>query len=263
MQRLPSFNSPSSPSASASSNCPVADSTDQEKEGRKKHPPPTSTSTLGSVPTFTTPSNTTTTSTTDAELDTDVSVLAAAAAAKAAGEAYNRVTITGRKAYDSRRISEAPAWRHELSIPNLASIAPFSDFATSFSPASTTGAIRQSSLSTAGSPRGLSASTRGLPQTPIPAKRPSAPFRGEPVMHPSPIKKARTGASPPRKVELPNQAANLEPSARGKQQGPLSPLFFSHRQRGTFIVRPAFPQPILLFLCFHVCERTRLAVSRP
>ncbi|KAJ9428491.1 hypothetical protein QL093DRAFT_2136854 [Fusarium oxysporum] len=224
MQRLPSFNSPSSPSASASSNCPVADSTDQEKE----------------VPTFTTPSNTTTTSTTDAELDTDVSVLAAAAA-KAAGEAYNRVTITGRKAYDSRRISEAPAWRHELSIPNLASIAPFSDFATSFSPASTTGAIRQSSLSTAGSPRGLSASTRGLPQTPIPAKRPSAPFRGEPVMHPSPIKKARTGASPPRKVELPNQAANLEPSARGKQQGPLSPLFFSHTP-ARHVHRPAsFP----------------------
>ncbi|KAF5629259.1 Hybrid signal transduction histidine kinase K [Fusarium sp. NRRL 52700] len=243
MQQLPSFNSPSSPSVSASSNCPVADSTDQEKEGHKKHPPPpppTSTSTSGSVPTFTTPRNTTPTSTTNAELDTDVSVLAAAAA-KATREAYNRVTITGRKAYDSRRISEASAWRHDLSIPNLASIAPFSDFTTSFSPASTTGVIHQSSLSTAGSPRGLSASTRGLPQTPIPAKRPSAPSRGEPVMHPSPIKKARTGASPPRKVELPNQTVNLDPSARAKQQGPLSPLFFSHTP-ARHVHRPAsFP----------------------
>ncbi|RBR11816.1 uncharacterized protein FIESC28_08855 [Fusarium coffeatum] len=247
MQQLSSFNSPSSPSAS--SNRPNADSVNQEEEGQKKnqqqqrhqnHPHHyfASTSTSAEVPTFAT-STTATSNTTNTELNTSASLFAAAN--NAVGRAYDRVAASGRTTNDYRRTSEVPAWRQDLNLPNLASIVPSPDLVNSFSTASTTGAIHQSSLSTAGSPRGPSAFTRGLPQTPIPAKRPSAPTRGEPVMHPSPIKKARTGASPPRKVELPNKTANLDPSARGKQQGPLSPLFFSHTP-ARHVHRPAsFP----------------------
>ena len=247
MQQLSSFNSPSSPSAS--SNRPNAGSVNQEEEGQKKnqqqqrhqnHPHHyfASTSTSAEVPTFAT-STTATSNTTNTELNTNASLFAAAN--NAVGKAYDRVAASGRTTNDYRRTSEVPAWRQDLNLPNLASIVPSPDLVNSFSTASTTGAIHQSSLSTAGSPRGPSAFTRGLPQTPIPAKRPSAPTRGEPVMHPSPIKKARTGASPPRKVELPNKTANLDPSARGKQQGPLSPLFFSHTP-ARHVHRPAsFP----------------------
>lgn len=46
-------------------------------------------------------------------------------------------------------------------------------------------------------------------------------------MKPSPVKKARTGASPPRKVELPKPASKLQ-AARAPADGPVSPLFFSH-----------------------------------
>ncbi|UZP33232.1 hypothetical protein NXS19_001048 [Fusarium pseudograminearum] len=240
MQQLSSFNSPSSPSAS--SNRSVADSVSQEEEGptqnRQQHHSFATTSAQADVPTFAT-STIATSSTTNTEVDTSASLFAAAN--NAVGRAYDRVAASGRTAHDYRRTSEVPAWRQDLSIPNLASIVPLSDLANSFSAASTTGAIHQSSLSTAGSPRGPSASTRGLPSSPIPSKRPSAPARGEPVMHPSPIKKARTGASPPRKVELPNKTTGLDPSARGKQQGPLSPLFFSHTP-ARHVHRPAsFP----------------------
>ncbi|KAM0564582.1 hypothetical protein ACHAPJ_000797 [Fusarium lateritium] len=242
MQRLSSFNSPSS--SSASSNCPVTsavvnDPIDPEEEDhhRRHHRPPATTSiSAPAVPTFAAWS---TTRTTNTEVDTNASALATATAA--VGEAYNKLTTAGRTAHDSPRHTEVAAWRQDLNIPNLASNVPLSDSATSFLTTSITGAIHQSSLSTAGSPRGLSASRRGLPQTPIPAKRPSAPTKGESIMHPSPIKKARTGASPPRKVELPNQAAGLHPSGRGKQDGPLSPLFFSHTP-ARHVHRPAsFP----------------------
>ncbi|KAH7256664.1 hypothetical protein BKA59DRAFT_81231 [Fusarium tricinctum] len=242
MQRFSSFNSPSSPSASASLNCPVADSTNQEEEDhhRHQHHPPASTSAPESVPTLATSNTTTITATTKTELDANVSVLSAATSA--VGEAHSKVTASGRNAHDSSSTSKAPAWRQDFNIPQLAFNVPLSDVAISPSTTSTTGAIRQSSSSTAGSPRGFSASILGLPQTPISAKRPSAaPIQGEPVMHPSPIKKARTGASPPRKVELPNQNASLDPSKRGKQQGPLSPLFFSHTS-SRHVHRPAsFP----------------------
>ncbi|KAF5663098.1 sensory transduction histidine kinase [Fusarium heterosporum] len=249
MQRFSSFNSPSSPSVSASNSTsnsasnsasnstslyrPVADSTDQKEKGH--HSP--SNSLPESVPTLATPSTTTTSSTTKSDFDTNISPLAAATSA--VGDASNKVTISGRATHDSCSTSKVPAWRQDFNTPQLAFNVPSSDSATSFS---TTGAIHQSSLSTVGSPRGLSASTRGLPQSPIPAKRPSAtPIQGEPVMHPSPIKKARTGASPPRKVDLPKQNANLDPSGRGKQQGPLSPLFFSHTP-ARHVHRPAsFP----------------------
>ncbi|KAF5020797.1 hypothetical protein F66182_7175 [Fusarium sp. NRRL 66182] len=239
MQQPSSRNSPSS--SSASSNCPVAsaaavDSIDPEDEDnhRRRRPPLPSAS--ASVPTFATP----TSGAIHTETDTNISLLAAAANT-AIRQTYNRVTTTpGNHAPEHRPYLEIPAWRRELNIPTLGSNVPLSEFANSFSTPSTTGAIHQLSLSTAGSPRGLSASTRALPQTPIPAKRPPVPTRGEPVMHPSPVKKARTGASPPRKVELPNQAANLQPSAKGKE-GPLSPLFFSHTST-RHVHRPAsFP----------------------
>lgn len=46
-------------------------------------------------------------------------------------------------------------------------------------------------------------------------------------MHPSPVKKPRTGASPPRKVEIPASALQ-PPNSRAHREGSHSPLFFSH-----------------------------------
>ncbi|CAM1504331.1 Fc.00g019220.m01.CDS01 [Cosmosporella sp. VM-42] len=61
-------------------------------------------------------------------------------------------------------------------------------------------------------------------------------------MEPSPVKKARTGASPPRKVEIPTSV--LGPlqlsSSRAQRQGSHSPLFFSHAP-SRHANRPSFP----------------------
>ncbi|KAF4465404.1 hypothetical protein FALBO_7752 [Fusarium albosuccineum] len=236
MQKLSGSNSSSTPAASSS--CPVAsssaaaDSIDPDDDDHHHRRPPL-TSASASAPTLATSSTTKT--------SPDIAVLAAAASA--VGEAYNRASTAGDLAHDPRRASAPTVWRHDdPSISNLAFNVPVSDPATPSLGHSTTGAIHQSSLSTAVCPRGPSAPTRGQPQHPVPAKRPSAPARGEPVMYPSPVKKARTGASPPRKVDIPNQAVGLHPSGgRGKQDGPLSPLFFSHTP-SRHVNRPAsFP----------------------
>ncbi|KAM0440948.1 hypothetical protein ACHAPT_000251 [Fusarium lateritium] len=236
MQQLSSSNSSSS--SSASSNCPVAptaaaDSIEPEEDDHRHRCPRAAASTPGLAHTASSAS------TTEPGTGTDIAVLAAAA--NAVGEAYNRAATAGVLAHVPPRVP-ATAWRRDPSIPNLASNVPVSDSATPSLTASTTGTIQQSSVPTIANPRRTSAPTRGLQQPPVPAKRPSVPVRGEPVMQPSPVKKARTGASPPRKVEIPSQALGLHPSAaRGKQEGPLSPLFFSHTP-SRHVNRPAvFP----------------------
>lgn len=60
-------------------------------------------------------------------------------------------------------------------------------------------------------------------------------------MHPSPVKKARTGTSPPRRVEIPSTAAGLAISARAQLDGPISPLFFSHTPSRQITRPTAFP----------------------
>ncbi|KAI9171725.1 Hybrid signal transduction histidine kinase K [Paramyrothecium foliicola] len=76
-----------------------------------------------------------------------------------------------------------------------------------------------------------------------PVKRPSGHGRGEQVMERSPLKKARTGASPPRKVDIPPVPTGglTAASARAHREGAHSPLFFSH-SASKQISRPlAFP----------------------
>ncbi|KAF4974490.1 hypothetical protein FZEAL_8612, partial [Fusarium zealandicum] len=240
MQQLSSSNSPSS--SPASSKCPAEavaapDSIDPEDNNNHHNRRRPSASASDSVPTIAT--STGTSSSSIAATDTNVTTLAAATAA--ATEVYNRTTTSGILANNRRRVSVGTLWRLNSSIPLLASNVSVSNSAKPFLATSTTGAIPKSSPPTGASPRGPSAPTRRLPQPPTPAKRPSAPSRGEIAMHPSPVKKARTGASPPRRVDIPKEAVGLHPStARGKQQGPLSPLFFSHTPRP--VHRPAsFP----------------------
>lgn len=60
-------------------------------------------------------------------------------------------------------------------------------------------------------------------------------------MHPSPVKKARTGTSPPRRVEIPSTTAGLAISARAQLDGPISPLFFSHKTSRQITRPTAFP----------------------
>ncbi|KAJ3471391.1 hypothetical protein MRS44_001490 [Fusarium solani] len=252
MQQLSSSNSSSS--SSASSNCPVAstaaaDSIDPEDDDHRHRRPCAAASTSGLART---PSSA---STTEPGTGTDIAILAAAA--NAVGEAYNRVATADIVAHVPPRVP-APAWRRDPSIPNLASNVPVSDSATPSLTAAAASAIQQASALTIASRRGISAPTRGLTQPPVPAKRPSAPIRGEPVMQPSPVKKARTGASPPRKVEIPSQALGLHPSAaRGKQEGPLSPSSSPTHLLGM----SAAPRPFLpvtqLYRCSPVCERTQ------
>ncbi|KAH7155493.1 hypothetical protein B0J13DRAFT_227371 [Dactylonectria estremocensis] len=124
--------------------------------------------------------------------------------------------------YEPPSTRPAPSWRRDNSQTNTASHVPVPNHPTLL-PATTlsTNAIHQSSLYTAPSPRGLA-------QTPISSKRSSGGARGELNMHRSPVKKARTGTSPPRKVELPSTAAGLKISARAQLDSPVSPLFFSH-----------------------------------
>ncbi|KAM5355443.1 hypothetical protein ACJ41O_002089 [Fusarium nematophilum] len=216
MQQLSSLNSSSSSAAAA------ADSIDPEDDDHH-HRRPSSTSASASTSILATA-----TASTSANTTTESAVPTLSAVTSAVVEAYNKAATFGISAQDPRLLA-ASLWRQDPSKPNLASSVPVSDTATPVLATSTTGAIYQSSLFTAASLRSPGACTRGLPQAPVPTKRPSAPIRGEPVMHPSPVKKARTGASPPRKVEIPSQALGLHPSAgRGKQEGPLSPLFFSH-----------------------------------
>ncbi|KAF7562966.1 hypothetical protein G7046_g1127 [Stylonectria norvegica] len=73
-------------------------------------------------------------------------------------------------------------------------------------------------------------------------------------MDPSPVKKARTGASPPRKVEIP-PAANRPlqlPNARAQRDGSHSPLFFSNTST-RHVLRPSN---------YPVAESTATMLSR-
>ena len=60
------------------------------------------------------------------------------------------------------------------------------------------------------------------------------------IMEFTPIKKPRTGVSPPRRVEMPSSTPGLLAPIGGSdsREGPLSPLFFSHGGTPRFINRP-------------------------
>ncbi|KAF7546609.1 hypothetical protein G7Z17_g8314 [Cylindrodendrum hubeiense] len=174
-----------------------------------------------------------TTSTTSSSDPATLAISIAAATARKAVAAKATTAATSHPssflAYERPRSQPAASWRRDPSQTNLASHVPVPNPTTASSPTtSITNAIHQSSLYTVASPRGPTAPGRGLAQAPIPSKRSSAGARGDPTMHPSPIKKARTGASPPRRVEIPSAAAGLQISARAQLEGPISPLFFSH-----------------------------------
>ncbi|KPM40680.1 hypothetical protein AK830_g5837 [Neonectria ditissima] len=176
------------------------------------------------------------TSATSATSSTGPSALAVSAAAATANTAAVKTPKVAPSRPSSSSIDERPLgrpaalWRHDPDHPSLASHLPAHHPPTTLlATISNTTAIHQSSLYTTVSPRGPGAPSWGLAQLPIPPKRPpSATVKGDLTMHPSPVKKARTGASPPRKVELPTTAAGLQLSARALAEGPTSPLFFSH-----------------------------------
>lgn len=127
------------------------------------------------------------------------------------------------------------------SAPNLIS-APAPTPPSSFSsPGLSTTAGCRLSLGLASSSREAG---RSLTRPPIPAKRPSGQSRGsDSVMHPSPIKKPRTGASPPRKVEIPPTSKGpLHPTTTRKaREGSHSPLFFSHTPSKNINRQLSFP----------------------
>ncbi|KAL6413602.1 sensory transduction histidine kinase [Ilyonectria robusta] len=214
MQQLRNDRSASSPDARSSSSsptCPVAAASDSID--------PTTSSTSA------TPATKASDPATRA-----ISIAAATAAKAVAAQATTAATSHPFNFLAHEHPSSQPAasWRHGPSQPNLASHVPALNTNAASSPTSTTSAIHQSSLYTAASPRGPTVPGRGLAEAQNTTKRSSAGTRGDPAMHPSPVKKARTGASPPRKVEIPSVAAGLQISARAQVEGPISPLFFSH-----------------------------------
>ncbi|KAK7398120.1 hypothetical protein QQX98_012503 [Neonectria punicea] len=216
--------SPTSPAAAATAVAVAADPPDHHAHAR-----------LLSSTAVPTSATSTTSSTAPSALAASI-----AAAVKTPKSAHSHPSSSA-----GERPSGRPAalWRRDPDHHSLASHLPVhSPPKTLSATISNTTSIHHSSLYTAVSPRGPGAPSRGLAQPPIPSKRPpSVTVKGDLTMHPSPVKKARTGASPPRKVELPTTAAGLQLSARALAEGPTSPLFFSHTSSRHVNRPPSFP----------------------
>ncbi|CAI6081042.1 unnamed protein product [Clonostachys chloroleuca] len=66
----------------------------------------------------------------------------------------------------------------------------------------------------------------------------SRPALTDSTMDPSPVKKPRTGASPPRMSDMPKSTLSISSAGPSQPEGPASPLFFSHSSSARNITRP-------------------------
>ncbi|KAI5467336.1 hypothetical protein BGZ63DRAFT_23770 [Mariannaea sp. PMI_226] len=142
------------------------------------------------------------------------------------------LTLSNFFAFERSRRQAAASWtqisNHSVSASFVPKPTPPDLSSAVKGTAFSSGAIDQSSLYAAGTGGPTAPTNRSLIQPPTPAKRPPTSSRGDSAMHPSPVKKPRTGTSPPRRVDIPSPASGLAMSARNHLDGPISPLFFSH-----------------------------------